>query len=61
MANLTFEQIHDLGTAPLSCQSKGYSALYDHPGFFPMYLFPFSGGQNTEVSQYIEEDMIIDI
>ena len=26
--------------------------------FFPIYLFPFNGGHNTEVSQYIGKDMI---
>ena len=28
----------------------------DHAIFFPVFLFPFSGGPNTEVSQHIEED-----
>ena len=61
MAILTFEQRQDLGNATLFCQSKMYSALYVHPDPPPpppYYLFPFSGGHNTEVSQYIEEDMI---
>ena len=59
MAILSFEQRHDLGKAPLFCQSKIYSALYviliPPP---PIYLLHFKGGQNTEVSQYIEEDII---
>ena len=61
MAILSFEQRHDLGKAPLFCQSKIYSALYViliPPPPPPIYLLYFKGGQNTEVSQYIEEDII---
>ena len=61
MAILTFEQRHNLGKVSLFCQLKMYSALYIHPDFSPYYPFPFSGGQNTEFSQYIEEDMIYDM
>ena len=57
MASLTFEQIHDLETAPLFCQYK--NLLYSV--FFPHIPISFSGGQNTEFSQYIEEDIIIDM
>ena len=57
MAILTFEQGHDLRKALSFCQScELYSVC--HPNFPPIYLLLFSGGQNTEVSLYIEEDMI---
>ena len=63
MAILAFKQRHDLGKATLFCQSKMYSALYVHPDFPPppppppYYLLPYIT-YNTEVSQYIEKDMI---